>query len=167
MDNPRLDQIIALLRMGRKHTLTIADSVPKSHRFKQLATGKATPTWLLGHLARTVDRIVIVWTLEQESILGDKLGQSFAPAHIGGIAPSTDPADYPPWDGIKLLYVQVMRAAIAGLGELSDADLDKPLPGDVPDDYRERFPTIGAALKLIIAHDAYHRGQMGLLANLD
>lgn len=167
MDNPQITTFIELLKMGRNHTLAIADGVPPTHYYRQLAEGKATPVWLLGHLARTVDQILLVWTLQEKSIVGAEMGKRFAPAHVGGIDPTTNPDDYPPWDGLKQLYVQVFRAAVTGLEQLTDADLDKPLPGDLPDAYRERFPTIGAALRLIVAHDAYHRGQMGMLAKLD
>lgn len=167
MQKVQITMLLELLKLGRNHTLAIADAVPNTHYFRQLAEGKATPLWLLGHLARSADRILLVWTLDQKSIVGDELGMRFAPAHIGGIAPSTVPEDYPPWDGVKALYLQVMRATTAGLAELSDADLEKPLPGDLPPDYRERFPNIGAALKMVIAHDAYHRGQISLLSKLN
>jgi len=167
METPRIDTYISLLKMGRKHTLTIVDGVPKTHYYKQLAEEKATPIWLLGHLAGSVDRILLQWTLQQPSIVGEEMGKRFAPAHAGGLLPTTNPDDYPPWDGLKLLYVDVMRAAIKGARELTEEDLAKPLPGDVPPDYRERFPTIDAALRLLIAHDAYHRGQIGMLAKLD
>jgi len=166
MDKTQISMLLELLKMGRNHTLAIADAVPNTHYFRQMAEGKATPLWLLGHLARSADRILIVWTLDQKSIVGDELGKRFSPAHVGGIAPSTDPGDYPPWDGVKALYLQVMRAAAAGLAELSDDDLEKPIPGDLPPEYRDRFPNIGAALKMVIAHDAYHRGQMSLLSKL-
>ncbi len=166
MDNTQISLFIELLKAGRTHTLQVADSVPETHRFKQLAEGKATPTWLLGHLARTIDRIVIGWTLQQDSILGEELGKRFAPAQVDGDPPTTNPDDYPPWDDVKELYIKTMRTAIEGLAALTDADLDKPLPGDLPAGYRERFSSIGVALKLLVAHDAYHRGQMGLLAKL-
>jgi hypothetical protein len=167
MDNIQITELIALLRAGRKHTLTIVDSVPETHYFKQLAPGKATPLWLLGHLARTVDRILLVWTLEQAPLMDDELGTQFAPEHVGGTPPTSNPADYPSWDAVKDFYVRAMHNAIEGLSALTDADLEKPLPGDLPPAYRDRFPSIGAALRLVINHDAYHRGQMGLLAKLD
>ena len=166
MNNTRVSVLIELFKQAHAQTLKSAQGVPETHRLKQLQEGKATPLWLLGHLTRTVDRIVLVWTLDRPAVIGDALGQRFAPAHVGGIAPTPNPEDYPAWDDLVGVYDTVMRQAIEGVAVLNDADLDKPLPGDLPPDYRERFPTIGTALRLVINHDAYHRGQIGLLGKL-
>jgi uncharacterized damage-inducible protein DinB len=166
MDNPKLSVLIELLKQARTQTLKAVEGVPETHRFKQLQAEKATPLWLLGHLSRTVDRIIIGWTLEQPSILGDDLAHRFAPSQVNGMPPTTNPEDYPTWDELTTLYNQVMDQAISGLAKLTDTDLDKPLPGDLPPSYRERFSSIGSALQLLINHDAYHRGQMGLLGKL-
>lgn len=167
MENPKLTILIELLKQARAQTLKAAQGVPESHRFKQLQAEKATPLWLLGHITRTVDRVIIEWMLEQPHLLSDELRQLFAPSMVGGTPPTTNPADYPAWDEVVALYDSVTARAIEGLPSLADTDLDKPLPGDLPPNYRELFPTIGAALQRVVYHDAYHRGQMGLLAKLD
>ncbi len=167
MDATKINLLIELFKSGRDHTLKIVDEMPESHRFKQLAPGKATPTWLLGHLTRTLDRLVIDWTLQEHAILSDEVGVYFAPEHVGGIAPSTQASDYPDWASLRSTYIEASDRVIAGLGRFSDEDLDKPVPGNMPDDYRTRFPTIYSLLNLITNHDAYHRGQMGLLAKLN
>ena len=166
MENTRIALLIDLLNQARTQTVATANGIPESHRFKQLAPGKATPTWLLGHLARSADRILIEWTLEHWSVVGERVGEKFAPAHAGGIAPTTNPDDYPQWDSILAMYETVMGNAVEGLAALADADLEKPLPAFLPPEYRDRFPNIGAAIKMVISHDAYHRGQMGLLGKL-
>ncbi len=167
MEQTRIRLLVALFKASRDETVKIVGSVPESHRFKQLAPGKATPTWLLGHLARTVDRLILEWTLQEPPVFQPEVGQLFAPEHAGGVAPTTNPDDYPDWDTLLANYVTCTDRAIDGLKQLSDDDLDKPLPGDMPDAYRERFPTILSILRLLGNHDAYHRGQMGLLAKLD
>lgn len=166
MENPQLSVLIELLKQARTQTLKAAQGVPESHRFKQLQAGKATPLWLLGHITRTVDRVIIEWMLEQPYLLSDDLRQLFAPSMVGGTPPTANPEDYPAWDEVVALYETITARAIEGLPALADSDLDRPLPGDLPPSYRELFPTIGAALQRVINHDAYHRGQMGLLGKL-
>lgn len=166
MDNTRVTVLIELIRQARAQTLKMVASVPETHRFKQLQEGKATPLWLLGHISRSMDRVLLEWMLEQPHELSEAQRQLFAPSMVGGTPPTTNPEDYPAWDEVVKLYETVTARAIEGLPVLTDADLDKPLPGDLPPNYRELFPTIGAALQRIVNHDAYHRGQMGLLARL-
>ncbi len=166
MNNTKVSVLIDLIKQARVQTLKTAQGIPESHRFKQLQAEKSTPIWLLGHLSRTIDRIIIGWTLEQPSVLGEDLSHRFAPAQVNGMSPTTKPEDYPTWEELTELYNKVMAQAIKGLAALTDADLEKPLPGDLPPSYRERFSSIGTALQLLINHDAYHRGQMALLSKL-
>jgi hypothetical protein len=156
-----------VFQAGRDHTLDIVKSVPDTHHLRQLNTGKATPIWLLGHLTRTMDKLVLEWTLEEPPVLAEATGIRFAPEHAGGVAPTTNLEAYPTWEELRVAYIESTDRAIAGLARLSDEDLEKPIPGAMPDAYRVRFPTIWSLLKLLTNHDAYHRGQMGLLAKLD
>lgn len=166
MENPQLSVLIELLKQARTQTLKAAQGVPESHRFKQLQEGKATPLWLLGHLSRTMDRVILEYMLQESQVLSDEDRQRFAPSMAGGPPPTTNPEDYPSWDEVVTLYENATAQAIEKLSVLADTDLDKPLPGDMTPAYRELFPTIGAALQRVINHDAYHRGQMGLLGKL-
>ena len=167
MDNIKISLLVDLFQSGRDHTLQIVDGLPVTHRHKQLAPKKATPTWLLGHLARTLDRLVIEWILLEAPVFTEDVGIRFAPEHAGGIAPSATAGDYPGWDQLRSTYVMASDRVIAGLRALSDADLEKPIPGAMPDEYRKRFPTIGSVVRLLSLHDSYHRGQIGMLAKLD
>lgn len=166
MSNIIVQELADLFEAGRDHTLQIVDNVPESNRHKQMQAGKATPAWLLGHLTRTVDRLVLEWTLERKPVLPDDAGIKFAPEHAGGSAPLSDPSAYPAWEELRAAYITATDRALEGLRGLSDADLEDVIPGDMPDDYRKRFPTIGALVRLVPAHDAYHRGQIGMLAKL-
>jgi len=166
MDNTKVTLLIDLFRQAREQTLKMAQTVPETHRFKQLQEGKSTPIWLLGHITRTVDRVILEWMLERPHALSDAHRQLFAPSMIGGPPPTTNPDDYPTWDEVVALYQAITAQALEQLPVLTDADLDKPLPGELPESYRELFPTIGAALQRVVNHDAYHRGQIGLLSKL-
>ena len=44
-------------------TVKIAEGVPESNRFRQVADGKAHPLWLMGHLAMTMDLLIGTWML--------------------------------------------------------------------------------------------------------
>ena len=167
MDNTQISLLVDLFQSGRDHTLQLVDGMPVTHRNKQLAPGKATPTWLLGHLTRTLDRLVIEWTLLEQPVLTEEVGIRFAPEHAGGIAPSANGSDYPDWDTLRDAYVAASDRVIAGLGTFNDGDLEKEIPGTMPDEYRVRFPTIGSVVRLLSMHDSYHRGQLGMLSKLD
>ena len=166
MEQTRIRLLSGLFKGARDHTIQVVDSVPASHQFKQLAPGKATPVWLLGHLTRTLDRLVLEWTMQIAPVMAEETGILFAPEHAGGTAISTDADDYPTWSELKTAYEEATERVLTGLERLSDDDLAKPIPGDMPDAYRERFPSIGSLLKLLVNHDAYHRGQLGMLAKL-
>jgi len=166
MSNTRINVYIDLLEGARKHTLQIAESVPEANRLKQLQEGKATPLWLIGHLANTINTLIVVYTLQQSSLLDRETSKLFAPDFVGGTPPSSDPGIYPAWDKVIALYNEVFDAALAGLRELDDSALDNPLPGKLNDQLREYFSSIGITLGIMINHDAYHRGQIGMLAKL-
>jgi uncharacterized damage-inducible protein DinB len=166
MNNTKISVLIDLLKQARTQTLNTAQGIPESHRYKQLQAEKSTPIWLLGHLARTMDRVILEYMLQEAYVLSEEDRHRFAPTMAGGPPPTTNPADYPTWDEVVALYETATARAFDKLSVLTDDDLDKPLPGEMTPAYRELFPTIGAALQRVINHDAYHRGQMGLLGKL-
>lgn len=167
MSNVRVSLLADLLEGARKHTLQIVESVPETHRFKQLQEGKATPLWLLGHLANTINTLVIVYTLEQPSVLSKEQSVLFAPDFVGGKTPTTNADEYPTWDEVIALYNASFDQAVAGIRALEDDALPKPLPGNLPEGLRGFFSSIGTTLSIMIQHDAYHRGQIGMMAKLD
>lgn len=166
MNNTRMSLYIELLEGAQKHTLQIAESVPETHRFKQLQEGKATPLWLIGHMANTVNTLVGVYMLQQPSVLSREHSILFAPDFVGGTPPTTNPDEYPTWDEVIGIYNACYEKALAGLRELDDSVLGNPLPGKLDDKMREFFSSIGVTLNVMVSHDAYHRGQIGMLAKL-
>jgi hypothetical protein len=167
MSNTRVSLYADLLEGARKHTLQVAEGVPETHRFKQLQEGKATPLWLLGHMANTVNTLVLVYTLEEDSVLSREHSVLFAPDFVGGKTPTTNPERYPGWDEVLTIYNNVFDQALAGIRKLDDSVLSDPLPGKLDDQLRNFFSSIGATLSIMIQHDAYHRGQIGMMAKLD
>ncbi len=167
MSNTKIQLYTEMLEGARKHTLQVAEGVPEGKRFKQLQEGKATPAWLVGHLANTMNVLVVMFILEGDSLLTKEQGNTFAPDFAGGKTPTENQDEYPAWDEILALYNKVFDAAITGLSKLDDSALPNPLSSKTPDRLREHFSSIEVTLGFMVSHDAYHRGQIGLLAKLN
>lgn len=167
MSNTKMQLYIELLEAARKQTVQTAAGVPEGKRFKQLQEGKATPAWLVGHLANTINVLVVMFILEGESLLSKEQGFTFAPDFAGGKAPTENPEEYPAWDEIITLYNAVFDRALEGLAKLDDSALPDPMSGNMPERLREHFSSVEVTLGFMVSHDAYHRGQIGLLSKLN
>lgn len=148
------------------HTLQIVQSIEPDNRLRQLAPGKAHPLWLLGHLSNTLDTIVRGWMFCKEPILSKPQRKMFAPEFVGGNPITDNPDDYLSWEETEALYKKVVKATIEELRNFPDEDLPKPLKAEMPEQFRELFPTAESTLTRMINHDAYHRGQMALINKL-
>ena len=166
MSTPQIELIQQQLTMCQADTLRVAGSVSEADRFKPLKEGKAHPAWLIGHLANTIETVVNRWMLLEEGRLPKGFGRKFAPDFAGGLPITPNPADYPAWDEVVDLYAQLMTAAIEGIEKFSDTDLPEPLPGELPEPMRGFFSSIGKTLNIMVLHDSYHRGQIGMLSKL-
>lgn len=165
-DSIRTAVYAELLDTARRDTLRLAESVPPDRRLHQIQPEKATPLWLVGHLANTVNHLMLCWTLGLDSMLPGDFGPRFAPHFAGGAPPSTDPEAYPPWNEVLARYDDVMRAAVDATRALPDSALAEGSRGAMPEIFRGRFDTIASVVARMISHDAHHRGQIGLIAGL-
>lgn len=166
MSKTKIALYAEMLEKARLDTLRVAGNVPEGSRLRQLAPGKATPLWLVGHLTNTMNTVVVRWIIQGESLVDREFGKLFAPDFAGGMAPSADATLYPAWDDVLALYDNVMAAAIAGIGALDDSLLPEPVPGRMPDPLRQFFSSVGVTFNQMVAHDAYHRGQIGMIGAL-
>ncbi len=155
------------LGMCHSETSRVAGTVPENVRYRQLAEGKAHPLWLVGHLTNTINTVVIRWMLEDDQIIPKGFGRRFAPDFAGGNPITSNAADYPAWNEVVDLYDRSMKAAIDGLEKLTDDDLPQPLRGDVREQMRDFFSSNGKTLNIMVLHDSYHRGQIGMLSKLN
>lgn len=162
----KIDLLREQLEFARVETLATAARVSAAAELHQLGEGRPTPLWLIGHLANTTNALIIRWTLRGENLVSKEFVKLFAPDFGGGDPPSTDASKYPSFGEVVQTYDTVMQKAIADLVALQDEDLDNALPVPLPEPIREKFPTIGKTLQRAIAHDAYHRGQIGMLAKV-
>jgi hypothetical protein len=167
MSEPKIEVHLEALKKAHQETLRIAGAVQAPHRLLQLREGKATPLWLVGHLANTVNVVLVYMTLDKPFVLPKEFGKLFAPDFGGGTPPSADATQYPAWEEVVAAYDNVMGHAIGLVGELEDSDLPLAPKGKMPDPLRAYFSTIGATLHQMAQHDAYHRGQIGLLSKLN
>ena len=55
---------------------------------------------------------------------------------------------------------------VSAVRELNDSDLEGSTRGEVPEPLKERFTNLGASVNFLVIHNAYHTGQMALLAAL-
>ena len=163
MAQVRVDVYVRMLECARRETLAAANRLSSDKRFRQIAPGRATPVWLLGHLATSADAIILGWMLNRNGVVDPAFGMPFAPDFAGGKAPTTNPDDYPAWEEILATYDRAMANAIDAVRALEDDALPTPLRGEFPEQFREFFSSIEATLGIIASHDSYHRGQMVLL----
>lgn len=167
MSNPQIQVYARLLQTGREMTVKLANEVPAEKRLRQLQAGKATPLWLVGHLANTMNTIVLRFMFEQESMLTKEQARLFSPDFAAGTPPSSDPEIYPAYEEVVALYDNVMGRAVELVATLSDDELPNPLKGRMPDPLRAFFSGVEVSLGFMVQHDAYHRGQIGLLSKLN
>lgn len=163
----KIELLVEQLSFCREQTLKTASGVPEANRLLQLRPAKAHPLWLVGHLANTANVIMLQWVLNGDSVTPKGFGKMFAPDFGGGAPVTPNAADYPSWDEVIATYDKTFGTAIELAKKLADDDLPKPLPGRIPDPLRQHFSSIGKSLNIMVLHDSYHRGQIGLLAALD
>lgn len=136
---------------------------PENRRFAQIAPGKATPIWLVGHCACVADFLGNVIGLGQKGILPKEYRQKFMPVEFGGIPITNNPADYPAWDEVVENYKKVMNALAAGTAQIADEDLPGPTKTPTPDPLKGMITCLQDAITLHIIHDSHHRGQLALI----
>lgn len=165
MSQAKVQALAASLQYTVNETAKAAAKVPEAARLKQLAEGKAHPLWLVGHLAQALDNIFIVWTLGGEHAIPKHYAKKFAPGIMGGETITGDAENYPAWDEVLEHYKTLGAQAAAMIGQLQDEELDGD-PKAMPEQARSFFGNLGGTLTSMIAHDSYHRGQLGMLVAL-
>lgn len=148
-------------------TLSVAGNIPENKRLRVLQPGKAHPLWHMGHLAIGFDSYVCGMALGKTPVLPADYYQKFKSTEEGGDPISTNAADYPSWDQLLADYEKSGKNCVAALRELDDTDLAGGPKGSPPEAFADFFEPISVAIGGMADHDAYHRGQIGLLAALD
>jgi hypothetical protein len=110
--------------------------------------------WQLGHLIVS----------EHKTALGHlggapELPAGFAEQHTKATAMADPPKGFGTKEQYLGLFKKIRSATIAGLAKLPEADLDKPVTGDVA----RLAPTVGALLVLMGNHTMMHAGQFSVV----
>lgn len=153
-----------LLKTNCDQTVKACEACPEGKRLYQLADGKATPLWLLGHMANAANFIGVTIGLGKESVFPADWSAKFNPSQFGGAPITAEAADYPAWDELVEKYKEVMTTLAEGTAELEDAQLTGDCLGAVPPPLAEMVPNLKSAIVMHVLHDAHHRGQLALLA---
>ena len=69
--------------------------------------------------------------------------------------------------GSTRVVVITGNATVVAIRDLDDSDLAGGAKGKPPEAFGDFFKVLGDTLASMADHDAYHRGQLGLLAALD
>jgi hypothetical protein len=166
MSRSKIEVYEELYKTAFAETAKAAGNVPADKRMQQTKDGKAHPLWLLGHLAFATDAILNSVLLGGEMALPGQYRKMFAPDMIGGAPVTTDTSAYPAWDDIVAQYGKVSANALELLKGAQDSDLAGGMKGNAPPGREEFFKSFEGVLNRLLQHDAYHRGQMNLLAKM-
>ena len=140
-------------------------SCPENKRYFQLADNKATPIWLIGHMANTAEFIGNSIGLGSSSgAIKPEWRSKFTPDGFGGDKITSNPADYPKWEEVVEAYKKAFGHLIQEAAGLTDEQLLGPPKGKVPPPLAGMLTNLQDCMTLNIIHDSHHRGQFGLLA---
>lgn len=167
MSQDKIEVYVAAYEYTIGETLDVAGSVPENKRFHVLQEGKAHPLWHMGHLAMCMDSFVYSMALGNTPELPKDYFLKFGASSEGGYPITTNVDDYPSWDQLVADYEKSGKNCIAALRTLDDSDLAGGAKGTPPEAFADFFATLSVTVGGMADHDAYHRGQMGLLAALD
>lgn len=166
MSRAKVEVYQGLVKAAVDSTVAAAEKVAEGDRLRQTGEGKAHPLWLLGHLTQTLSLFAVEWISCGDSFLPKGYGKAFMAAFAGGVPITGNADDYPAWDEVLENYKKVGEKAVAALDGLQDSELPEPLKGPCPDEFRKTFDSNEKTLTIAVVHDAHHRGQIALLANL-
>jgi len=166
MSNPRVETIRTFFEYANQTTRKLAGDFPAEHRLRQPAQGRGHALWQVGHLTFSNDLFVVNWCCGEDSLCPPAYSAAFAPDIMGGTPVTANPEDYPGWDEVIAKYAEVGARVIDALGRLTDADLDGEMKGNVPEQAKNYFGTLGQSLVGLAAHEAHHRGQLALLKSV-
>ncbi len=167
MGKERVQVFSYMYKTASKSTKEAAEKVPEDKRLHQIADGKGHPLWHIGHLAQGHDLFINQWILGGDSIVSADYAGMFAPGVMGGGTPTGNAGDYPSWDEVMGNYDKACAKTIELIDGLSDEELPGDLKGEVPEQARSFFGSLGESLISMGLHETHHRGQIALICALN
>jgi len=126
------------------------DGVSNEEALVQPQSGGNCINWVVGHIVAT--RGAVFLAMGSEPSWPEKESSRYQ-RHS---RPITGPGDGVPFDRLVQEFDRSQERLQSALGNLSDADLAKPLEDG----------TVGEQLSVLHFHEAYHLGQLGLLRRI-
>jgi uncharacterized damage-inducible protein DinB len=142
------------LNFGRRATLGYFEDIPDDKLCFQACPGANHALWVLGHLAMTDEYFL--------DNVGGKPRNKFdawEKKFFMGSKPTPSPADYPPASEVKQVLDQNRRTLLDWFGGMSDAELVRPIEGDMG----QFAPTRAALVSTIAWHEGMHAGQLTVI----
>lgn len=122
---------------------------------RALAPGRPSTAWLVAHLADDADSVL-------EAVVG--AARSLPPDLAKRLShPDLGLRSAAEWRALRSTWADLSERVLAGLGGLTDEDLERPPAVAILPAFRESLATRRAFLSGHAFHVAYHLGQLGSL----
>lgn len=151
MSSSLIDPGLYALNFARQATLGFFEDIPDDKLCFQTCPGANHALWILGHLAMTDE-----YFLDNVGGRPRNKFDAWEKIFFMGSKPTPNASDYPPASEVKQVLDQNRKTLLEWFGGMSEAELVKPLEGDMGN-----FSPNRAALAATIAwHEGMHAGQM-------
>ncbi len=154
MTSPLLETGLAGLAFARQATLGLFEEIPDTKVCHQPFAGANHPLWILGHLSCYDEYFM-------KELGGRPYNQyeKWEKLFFMGSRPTPNPGDYPPIAEVKAALDKNRHDLLAWLRSLSDAELTKPIHGDLSQFAANR----GMLMSTIAWHEGLHAGQLTVI----
>ena len=148
------DYIRTSIETSKMFTLSLLDDMKDAPLTQPTSKGGNHPLWILGHLTYAESNIIShIIQGNENPLIGWK--EMFG----SGREPTTDAAQYLPWDEVRSKFDAVRENTLSFLDGLTDADLGKPSK-NCPHGREQIMGTIGGCLNMVALHPTLHYGQV-------
>lgn len=149
-----LDYIRSTMDLGESMTISLIDDMKDACCTAPTIKGGNHPLWVLGHLAYSEGSMIYGMMLGEDNPLED-----LKPVFGANSEPTSDLADYLPFDEVRAMFDQIRGQTRKLMDGLTDADLDKK-SNNCPDEWESYFGTWGKCLHINALHVFMHHGQV-------
>ncbi len=157
----RLEVLTAALRFTHDYTNELLDTIPPAAWYALPAGCPSNVAWQVGHLSIAKFRLVIDRAGGGPSANEAVMPTIWATQYGRTSMPDADPLKNPSPAEMRAVYDRVQESALAVIANLTEADLDLPIPASAP---AHRYCKLrGEFLRWAGQHEMLHAGQIGLI----
>jgi hypothetical protein len=148
------DYIRTSIEASKMFTLSLLDDMKDAPLTQPTSEGGNHPLWILGHLTYSESNIIShIIQGNENPLIGWK--EMFG----SGREPTTDAAQYLPWDEVRTKFDEVREKTMSFLDGRTDADLENPSK-NCPPGREQMMGTIGSCFVVVALHPTMHYGQV-------